>query len=125
MAQIDLRKADVYIKDGYSATGAINQSVTAPADGDTSITVDGFSKAIPIGNTFTVAGSTRTYKVISTTGGSTPTAIVFSPPFATADGVPVDNAVVTVGPNVLKVKMGEGNLTFSSKRNMTYVREKR
>ena len=26
MAQIDLRKADVYLKDGYSAAGAVNGS---------------------------------------------------------------------------------------------------
>lgn len=125
MAQIDLRKADVYFKDGYSATGAVNQPVTVPASGDTTLTVDGFSKAIPNGNTFTVVGSTKTYKVISTTGGATPTLITFTPALATADGVPIDNAVITVGPNVLKVKMGEGNLTFSAKRAMTYVKEKR
>jgi len=128
MAQIDLRHADVYLKDGYSATGAVNQPSSpgpVPAAGDTTLTVDGFSKAIPAGNTFTVTGSTRTYTVVSTVGGATPTQITFTPALATADGIPVDDAVVTVGPNVLKVKMGEGNLTFSAKRAMTYVREKR
>lgn len=128
MAQIDLRHADIYVKDGYTATGAVNQPSSpgpVPAAGDTTLTVDGFSKAIPAGNTFTVAGSTATYTVVSTVGGSTPTQITFTPALATADGIPVDNAVITVGPNVLKAKIGEGNLTFSAKRAMTYVREKR
>lgn len=125
MAQIDLRHADIYVKDGYTATGAVNQSTPAPANGDTTLTVDGFSKAIPAGNTFTVVGSTATYTVVSTVGGSTPTQITFTPALATADGIPVDNAIITVGPNVLKAKIGEGNLTFNAKRAMTYVREKR
>jgi hypothetical protein len=123
MAQIDLRNADFYLKDGYAKTGAVNGS---PANGNTSVTVDGFSVAIPNGATFTVAGSTHTrYTVISTVGGATPTSITFTPAFATADGIPVDNAVITVGPNVLKLKVGEGNLTYEEKRTMEYVREKR
>ncbi len=125
MAQIDLRNADIYIRDGYTATGAVNQSMTPPADGDTSITVSGFSKAIPVGNTFTIVGSTLVFTVVSTTGGATPTAIVFTPAIATASGVPVNAAVVAVGPNVLRVRVGEGNLTYEEKRNVEYVREKR
>ena len=56
MAQIDLRHADVYLKDGYTAVGAVNGT---PANGDTSVTVDGFTLVIPNGNQFTVVGSTR------------------------------------------------------------------
>jgi hypothetical protein len=122
MAQIDLRKADVYLKDGYTAAGAVNGS---PTNGDTSVTVDGFTKAISNGNQFTVAGSTGTYTVVTTVGGSTPTSITFSPAFSSGAGVPAYDAVITVGPNILKVKVGEGNLTFNAKRNMIYVREKR
>lgn len=125
MAQIDLRRADVYIKDGSTQAGAINQPSTAPANGDTSITVDGFSAAIPTGHSMTIEGSGRVYTVVSTTGGGTPTAITFTPALATADGIPVNDAVVTIGPNVLQVKIGEGNLTFSTKRSMEYVRNKR
>jgi hypothetical protein len=125
MAQIDLRRADVYFRDGFTAAGAVNQPVTAPANGDTTLTVDGFTKALPVGASFTVAGSTGTYTITSTTGGSTPTQIHFTPALSTAAGLPADNAVVTVSGNVLKVKIGEGNLTFSAKRNMEYVRDKR
>ena len=33
--------------------------------------------------------------------------------------------MITVGPNLLKLKIGEGNVTFEEKRNIEYVREKR
>lgn len=73
----------------------------------------------------TVVGSTATYIVTSTTGGSTPTVIHFTPALSTAAGIPANGAAVTVGPNVLKVKIGEGTLTYSEKRAMEYVRNKR
>lgn len=122
MAQIDLRHADFYIKDGYTATGAVNGS---PANGNTSVIVDLFTKAIPIGAVFSVVGSSNRYTVTSVVGGATPTTIHFTPAFATGDGVPVDDAVITIGPNILKLKIGEGNITFEEKRNIEYVREKR
>lgn len=125
MAQIDLRHATIEVKDGFAATGAVNQTMTAPANGNTTITVDGFTKALPVGAEMTIAGSTDTYTIVSTVGGSTPTSITFTPALRTAAGIPVDNAVVTVGPNKLTVKIGEGNLTYDEKRNMEYVRDRR
>ena len=124
MAQIDLRHADLYVKDGTSLVGAINQPMTAPANGNTSITVNGFTQAIPAGIQMSIVGSTGTYTVVSTTGGSTPTGITFTPALATADGIPVNSAAVTVGPNILTIKVGEGNLTFEEKRAVEYVTEK-
>jgi hypothetical protein len=125
MAQIDLRNALVEVVDGFSAVGAVNQPVTAPANGDTSNTVDGFTKAIQNGLKFTIAGNTQVFTVTSTTGGATPTVINFTPPIATVGGVPVDNAVVTIGPHALEIKIGEGTLTYNEKRNMEYVRNRR
>lgn len=125
MAQIDLRNALVEVIDGFSATGAVNQTMTAPADGDTTLTVDGFTKALANGLKFTVVGSTRTYTITSTVGGATPTSIVFTPALATADGIPIDDAVITVEGHVLEIKVGEGTLTFNEKRAMEYVRNRR
>jgi hypothetical protein len=106
--------------------GAINHAGgTPPSNGDSSITVDGFSAAIAVGTKFTLAGSSDTYEVLGTTGGATPTAISFSPALRTAAGLPVDNAIVTLAGNTLKLKVGEGNLTYEEKRTMEYVREKR
>lgn len=125
MAQIDLRNALVEIVDGFLAVGAVNQPVTAPMNGNTTFTVDGFDVALTNGQLFTVVGSTEIYTITGTTGGSTPTAITFTPPLATADGIPVDNAVITVQGHALEVKIGEGTLTFNEKRNMEYVHNRR
>ena len=86
------------------------------------MSVTGFSAAIPVGTTFVIAGDTTQYSIVSVTGGSTPTAFSFTPPLTQNES---SGAAVTVGPNILKVKVGEGNLTFNAKRNMIYVREKR
>jgi hypothetical protein len=125
MAQIDLRSSEITIRDGYTATAAVNQTVTPPANGNTSFTIDGISKAIPDGVRFTVVGSTDTYTVVSSTGGATPTAITFTPALATAKGIPADNAVITFQSRRLVVKLGEGNVTFNVKRSMEYVKNKR
>lgn len=73
-------------------TGAIN-SASGHAAGVTSITVDGLSAAIANGTWFTVAGDMRPRRVTGTTGGSTPTAIAFTPAL---DYAVADNAVVTL-----------------------------
>ena len=102
--------------------GVVNSPSESPQLGDTSITVTGFTAAIPVGATFVIAGDTTQYSIVSVTGGSTPTAFSFTPPLTQNES---SGAAVTVGPNILKVKVGEGNLTFNAKRNMIYVREKR
>lgn len=110
----------------FQIKGAVNKAGTAtPANGDTTITVDGMTKAVPIGNRMTIAGSTGSYTVVSSSGGATPTSITFTPALATAAGIPVDNAVVTISHNVLGLSIGEGNLTFEEKRTINYVREKK
>jgi hypothetical protein len=45
MAQIDLSHADIYIKDGYTKAGAINQPGGYPI-GATTIVVDGFTTVL-------------------------------------------------------------------------------
>lgn len=72
-----------------AATGAINNA-SGHAVGATSVTVDGFSAAIPAGSWVSIDG--QPYRVVSTTGGATPTAIVISSPGLRA--AVVDNAVV-------------------------------
>lgn len=72
--------------------GAINNS-GGHAAGATSITVDGLSAAIANGTWFTVDGDDRPLRVTGTTGGSSPTAITFTPALTAAVA---DNAVVTL-----------------------------
>jgi hypothetical protein len=67
----------------------------------------------------------RPITVVSTVGGRPRPASRSRPALATAAGIPVDNAVVTIQAQRLRSSVGEGNLTYEEKRNMTYVREKR
>jgi P22 coat protein - gene protein 5 len=60
---------------GTIVAGAINHTGGYPA-GTTSFTVNGFSAAISAGTWITIAGDNTPLQVVSTTGGSTPTAIV-------------------------------------------------
>lgn len=75
-------------------TGAINNAAGYGA-GTTSLTVDGLSAAITAGTYFTVAGDNTPQQVVSTTGGSTPTAIVCTPGLKRSVA---DNAVITLYP---------------------------
>lgn len=106
-------------------TGAVNSPTDVPKSGDTTLIVDGFSKAVPVGAVFNIAGTNQQYTVTAVSGGGTPIGLTFTPALATSATVPADNAVITVGPNILKMKIGEGNITFEEKRNIEYVREKR
>lgn len=75
-----------------TVTGAVNNAAGYAA-GVTTMTVDGLSAAITAGTFFKVAGDDTPHRVVSTTGGSTPTAIVFTPALKRAV---VDNAVITI-----------------------------
>lgn len=75
-----------------TVTGAIN-SASGEAIGATSLTVDGFSAAIAAGSFITVAGDDVPRRVVSTSGGSTPTGIVIATGLTRAVA---DDAEVTV-----------------------------
>lgn len=121
MAQFDLKNALIYLQDGYSEAGAINNGAGYAEDA-TTIVVDGIVGAVPVGNLFVIAGDTTEYTVVSTveSSGNT-TSITFTPGLAAAV---LDNAVVTIGPRTLRVKIGEGNLTFSEKRAVEYIKDR-
>jgi hypothetical protein len=76
-----------YLEGDVDATGAINNGNTAV--GTTTLTVDGFSAAIPANSYIKVAGDPTPHRVVSTVGGTTPTSIVIASPGlrnAVADG---------------------------------------
>lgn len=82
-----------YVATGNTiVTGAVNMAGGAAA-GATSLTVDGLAAAISNGTWFTVAGDDTPLRVVSTTGGATPTAIVAHRALKRAVA---DNAVVTL-----------------------------
>lgn len=129
-APIDLKKATIYIKDGYSGAtgakvGAINNGA-GYAGGSTVLTVDGFTAAVTTGDIVTIAGSKASgtnrltrHKITAhteTTGATT--SITVSPALSAAV---LDNAVITVQPHELEVKIGQGNLQYTEKRNIDYI----
>ena len=65
MARIELKYCTIRMRDGLNGTALVNQPVTAPAPGDTTLTVDTVAvnsltpDRLPIGATFTIAGETN------------------------------------------------------------------
>jgi hypothetical protein len=126
MAQFDLKKAHIYIRDGYAglagaASAAVN-NVSGYASGAVTMTIDGVVGVVPTGDIFTVAGDSRRHRVTShteTTGNTS--SITFTPALG---GAVVDNAVITWMPHELEIKVGEGTLHWTEKRNIVYVKDR-
>lgn len=114
---IDLKNCTIFLEDGFSATGAVNNA-SGYTIGATSVVVDGFTGILPVGNNVTFQGDATEYTITSTveTTGNT-TTINITPALTTAL---TDNQVVTVGPNRLEIKVGDGTLTYSETKNREY-----
>lgn len=87
------------------------------------IVVDDFASGdVVVGGTFTIAGDNQIYGVEAIDTAIT-TVITLSPDLQEAVA---DNVVITSNktPNSVEVNIGEGNLTFSEKRVMEYVRNR-
>jgi hypothetical protein len=118
MAQFDLKFATIKFRDGTSVVGAAGAVASI---GGTSLTVTGFSKAIAVGMPLTITGDPTEYFVTGSTGGTTPTAIAITPPLVMA--VTLDQ-VITLGPNLLIVRIGDGNLQFTEKVEIKYIKDR-
>ena len=74
MARIELRDATIYLRDGLSGTGAINEPTTAPVATDTDFDIDTIvlnttdTDLVPVGARFKVAGETDTTQVHTVVG---------------------------------------------------------
>lgn len=133
MARIELKNAPIYIRDGLSGSGLINEPTTAPVATDTQFDIDTIvlnttdTDLVPVGARFTVAGetdSTQEHTVIARTPASTSptTNIQFSP--ALGPGTYVNNGAVTFLPHLLYVQIGDGNLTFTENVERIYDRDR-
>lgn len=131
MAQIDLKNARIWFRDGYSgpggdSVGAINFGA-GYASGATVLAVDGFVGALAVHDYVTIAGSVvsgvlthhRITAHSETTGNTT--SITITPGLS---GAVVDDAVITVLPHEIEVKIGEGNLQWTEKINMIYTKDR-
>lgn len=116
-AYIDLKNCRFFIEDGWSDSGAVNHTA-GYSIGATAIVVDLFTDELVPGNILTFSGHATVYTLVSETPtSSVTTGIVISPPLTASVA---DDEVITVGPHVLEVTMGEGNLTFDEKRALEY-----
>jgi len=117
MAVIDLKDASILVRDGFSDTGAVNNT-GGYVSGDDTMVVDGIVGIIHKWSRFTVAGDDLEHVVTahSETTGNT-TSITFTPDL---EGTVADNAVITFLPNQIELVMGEGDLTYNEKKNREY-----
>ena len=113
---------------GITDAGAVNK-IGGYVAGATNIFVDGLVGVVVAGQTFLVTGETgapvHTVTGHTETSGNT-TSVSFTPALA-ADVA--DDAVVTFSPdptgnNSVELKIGEGTLSYSEKRNMEYRRDR-
>lgn len=128
---IDLKNCNVFLLDGYSgpagSPGLVNHMGGYTA-GATTMLVDTFTGAVATGDTFTVAGDVdasmdpivHTITAHTETSMAT-TSITFTPAVV---GTVADNAVITILPHSIKVRIGEGNCQFTEKRAITYVKDR-
>lgn len=117
MAQFDLKNATIYIKDGYTAAGAVN-NVAGYTTGASTMTVDGFTGALHNFDIFKITGQTTEYQITAHSETlSNTTSITFTPSLTAGAA---DNAVITVQPRRLEVEVGEGNITWTEKKTREY-----
>lgn len=121
MSAIDLKNATIRIKDGYApslGTPLVN-FMAGYAIGISTIAVDGFTGAIAVNDSIKFTANGTHYMVTAHTETLTnTTSITFTPALTAAVA---DNAPITVLPHELEVTIGEGNLTWDEKRNITYI----
>lgn len=117
MAVIDLKDCTIFVRDGFSDTGAVNHTGGYAAN-DVTMLVDGIVGIIPKWSRFTVVGDDLEHVVTahSETTGNT-TSITFTP--ALADTV-ADNAVITFLPNQIELVLGDGDVSYTEKFNREY-----
>lgn len=126
--QIDMKNATVRIRDGTvlggsTAKGAINNA-SGYAVAAVTLVVDGsdFTAALPAGARFTIVntdGSKSEYNIASSSSATN--LVIAAPGLVKAVS---DNAVITIYPNEIEVKVGEGNLTWTEKVNRQYTRDR-
>lgn len=127
MPAIDLKHATIAIRDGSTSASAVTGALVngTPTAGAQTMNIDGSTGIIGVGRTFTIAGETgspvHTVTSHTETSGNT-TTLVFTPPLAT--GGAADNSALTIpavtGPNLLEIRIGQGNLTYTEARTIEY-----
>lgn len=121
MAYIDLKNVDFYLRDGYSKSGQVGTG--GATLGATTVPIAGVTGKIDSGVTIKFSNHATVYKIVSTTEttGDTTSAVVT--PALTAAVTATTHTFVTGG-HMLKVKIGDGNLTYTEKVNREYKKDR-
>jgi len=127
MARIQLRDSTIYLQDGLSGSGNINDAAPADLTGETNLDLGTIvlntddPDLVPVGARFTLAGETGSpvHTVTARTPASTSptTNIVFTP--ALASDV-VSTAAITFLPQRLEIKIGDGDVSWTEAREFVY-----
>ena len=128
MARIELRDVTIYLIDGFSGSATIAEASPADTDTDmdvnTVVTTNTINTSVVTGGRFTVntANSTTIYTITGhTETTNTTNNVEFTPALATANQIPAQGDVMTFLGQRLEVKLGEGNLTYSEKKEYEYL----
>jgi hypothetical protein len=114
---IDLKNCTIFLRDGYSEVGAVN-NMAGYMIGGTTVTIDGVTGKVPVGASLKFTGDETTYYVTATTETlSDTTSITIDPPLVAAL---TDNQVITFTGVCLEIKVGEGTLSYSETKNREY-----
>jgi hypothetical protein len=118
MPLIDLKFADIFIKDGTvnAATTTLTAAVTKgdPVINKTSVIPVTATTGLAVGDGITLGTSLEYYTIL----GISTLNVTIAPPLTQAFA---SGAAVAGVSNMLEVKIGEGTLTYSEKRAMTYI----
>ncbi len=92
------------------------------AIGTTTMLIAGLTTSLTNGLQFTVGGDRTTYRILSHSETlSVTTSVTFTPALVKAAA---SAETITFGPHILAIKVGDGNLTYSDKNAMVYVKDR-
>ena len=132
MSRIELRYCTPYICDGLAGSMKVNEPGTAPVKGAVSFAINTIAlntvdtDKVPVGARFTIAGES-TATTVHTVTACTPStgateSITFTP--ALGDGTYSKTATVTVLCQKLEIKVGEGDMKYSTAKQYHYDKDR-
>lgn len=120
-AYIDMKNTELYLEDGYTEAGAVNNA-SGYSIGATMMLVDAIAGQIPVGVYFYLTGDDTAYVVTSTVETSSNTTTINFTPALTA--AVIDNQVFNVHGRRFKIKVGDGNTTYDEKVAREYKKDR-
>lgn len=130
MARIELRDCTIYVRDGFSGTAALSANLDNNVNTmniNTVVTNATVNTIVPVGARFQLEGGTdptKIYTVLTANTSANVTDYVTFTPNSVCSTINSANSTangVTFLPEQIEVKIGEGNLTWSEKKEYVYL----